>query len=154
MNLDIYQIDAFAKGVFTGNPAAVVPLDAWLPDATLGQIAAENNLSETAFVVKEGSEWDLRWFTPTMEVALCGHATLGAAHAIFEFLDPEAVEIRFRTRQSGVLTVSKRATGYAVDFPIIDVQAGRCGAESGHGRADQARITGRNLHRGCRPGRS
>jgi len=82
----LYQVDAFAEGVFSGNPAAVVPLETWLPDATLAAIAEENNLSETAFLVplppESGADFHLRWFTPTFEIDLCGHATLGAAWVV------------------------------------------------------------------------
>src|SRR6266542_912689 len=82
MRLPLYQIDAFAEGPFTGNPAAVCPLEAWLPDPVMQQIAAENNLSETAFFVPEGEDYRLRWFTPTTEVDLCGHATLASADVV------------------------------------------------------------------------
>jgi len=119
MELKLYQVDAFGRGVFTGNPAAVVPLQDWLDDAVLAAIAAENNLSETAFIIRRGGDWDLRWFTPAFEVALCGHATLGAAHAICEFIDPNASELRFNTRQSGVLTVTKKGNVYEMRFPAI-----------------------------------
>ncbi len=83
MKIPCYQVDAFASAVFRGNPAAVCPLAAWLPDATLQNIAAENNLSDTAFTVPRGDEFDLRWFTPTLEKDLCGHATLAAAFVLF-----------------------------------------------------------------------
>ncbi len=119
MRLKIYQVDAFGRGVFTGNPAAVVPLEHWLADETLGAIAEENNLAETAFIVKDGDGWELRWFTPKVEVALCGHATLGAAHAICEFIDPDAVEISFKTRYSGLLSVKREADVYEISFPKI-----------------------------------
>ena len=119
MRLKIYQVDAFGRGVFTGNPAAVVPLEHWLPDETLGAIAEENNLAETAFLVRDSDGWELRWFTPKFEVALCGHATLGAAHAICEFLDPDAVEISFKTRYSGLLSVKRKADIYEISFPKI-----------------------------------
>src|SRR5437868_4790537 len=89
MRLPIYQIDAFADRVFAGNPAAVVPLEEWLPDATLQAIAAENNLSETAFFIRQGETYALRWFTPTVEVDLCGHATLASAYVVFHFLEPK-----------------------------------------------------------------
>lgn len=119
MKLKIFQVDAFCKTVFTGNPAAVVPLERWLPDEKLLAIAEENNLSETAFVIGKGSDWELRWFTPGTEVALCGHATLGAAHAIFEHISQDQRILSFSTRQSGVLTVEKRDRGLAVSFPSI-----------------------------------
>lgn len=119
MKLKIYQVDAFARGAFTGNPAAVVPLKNWLDDDKLLAIAEENNLSETAFVIGEGEDWKLRWFTPAAEVALCGHATLAAAHAIFEFLERDVSELRFATRQSGTLIVARRDDGLALDFPSL-----------------------------------
>src|SRR5579864_2167005 len=84
MNVPIYQVDAFASKLFGGNPAAICPLDSWLPDATLQSIAAENNLAETAFYVRNNGKFELRWFTPGVEVDLCGHATLGAAHVIMD----------------------------------------------------------------------
>lgn len=83
MQFDIFQVDAFSSETFGGNPAAVCPLEVWLPDATLQQIAAENNLSETAYLVRNGEVFELRWFTPTVEVDLCGHATLAAAWVLF-----------------------------------------------------------------------
>ncbi|WP_439134659.1 PhzF family phenazine biosynthesis protein [Pseudomaricurvus sp.] len=130
MKLPIYQIDAFTGRLFKGNPAAVVPLTDWLDDNQLLNIAAENNLSETAFYVpaqtgevdKDGAAFDfhLRWFTPTHEVDLCGHATLAAAHALFDGLDSAnpctSTVIRFRSR-SGILTVTKEAEGLTLNFP-------------------------------------
>ena len=116
MKLPIYQIDAFADRVFAGNPAAVVPLDSWLPDATLQGIAAENNLAETAFFVPEGDGWRLRWFTPVVEVDLCGHATLASASLIFSHLKPGLTHARFQTR-SGLLEVTKQGEVLALDFP-------------------------------------
>ena len=90
MRIPLYQVDAFAEGPFTGNPAAVCPLDAWLPAETMQAIAAENNLSETAFFVPEGDGYRLRWFTPSAEVDLCGHATLASAFVVFRWLAPGA----------------------------------------------------------------
>ena len=111
------QVDAFASAPFTGNPAAVMPLERWLDDALLQAIAAENNLAETAFTVKlpegAGADHELRWFTPTVEIALCGHATLASAHVLMG----HAPTIRFRTRQAGDLTVSRVGSGYALDLP-------------------------------------
>src|ERR1700692_2564697 len=95
MRLPLYQIDAFAEGPFTGNPAAVCPLEAWLPDAVMQQIAAGDNLSETSFFVPEGDGYRLRWFTPTTEVDLCGHATLASAFVVFRWLKPERSEVTF-----------------------------------------------------------
>jgi PhzF family phenazine biosynthesis protein len=116
MEIPIYQIDAFARGVFSGNPAAVCPLKSWLPDATLQAIAMENNLSETAFFVKEAANYHLRWFTPAVEVDLCGHATLAAAWVILEKLEPGRPAVTFRTL-SGELHVTRKLDLLALDFP-------------------------------------
>src|SRR5271156_4644014 len=88
MHLPIYQVDAFTDRLFGGNPAAVCPLQTWLPGATMQAIAAENNLSETAFFVRDGSDYALRWFTPTVEVDLCGHATLASGHVVMSLIEP------------------------------------------------------------------
>ena len=106
--LPLYQIDAFAAQPFSGNPAAVCPLDRWLPDPLMQQIAAENNLAETAFFVADGEDYHLRWFTPQVEVPLCGHATLASAFVIFEYLRPELHAVGFRTA-SGRLDVSRES---------------------------------------------
>src|SRR5688572_26346514 len=116
MNLNIYQIDAFASKVFAGNPAAVVPLDSWLPDDVMLNIAAENNLAETAFFVPNEKGYDLRWFTPTVEMDLCGHATLASSYLIFEILGTDQTTLRFQTR-SGELTVEKVDGRFVLDFP-------------------------------------
>lgn len=116
MEISLYQVDAFASKVFEGNPAAVCPLEHWLPDGTLQQIAEENNLSETAFFVKESHGYALRWFTPEEEVDLCGHATLATAHVLFTHLGFEETKIVFSTR-SGELIVEKTPAGYSMDFP-------------------------------------
>ena len=118
----LYQVDAFAEGVFSGNPAAVVPLESWLPDETLAAIAAENNLSETAFFVPLGEDrgFHLRWFTPTFEIDLCGHATLASAHVLFHELGYSGSRIRFESK-SGPLFVERDAGPdgdlLALDFP-------------------------------------
>lgn len=117
MKIPIYQIDAFATKLFSGNPAAVCLLDDWLPDATLQHIARENNLSETAFLVGKGSVVELRWFTPLTEVALCGHATLAAAYVLFVFKSWERRSIPFLTRQSGELVVTRKDDRLEMDFP-------------------------------------
>ena len=112
--LPFFQVDAFASGPLTGNPAAVMPLDKWLPDEVLQAIAAENNLSETAFTVpseQDGVDYDLRWFTPTTEVDLCGHASIAAGHVLLK-----SAPVRFATR-SGVLTVSRRDDVLELDLP-------------------------------------
>jgi PhzF family phenazine biosynthesis protein len=117
MRLPIYQVDAFTDRIFAGNPAAVVPLTEWLPDATLQAIAAENNLAETAFFVRRGDTYDLRWFTPLVEVDLCGHATLASAHVVFRFIEPERRRVAFETRQAGTLVVTRHGDELAMDFP-------------------------------------
>jgi predicted PhzF superfamily epimerase YddE/YHI9 len=111
-----FQVDAFTDRVFGGNPAGVCPLDAWLPDETLGAIAAENNLSETAFVVARDGGYDLRWFTPTVEVDLCGHATLAAAFVLFTELGVREEVIRFHTR-IGELGAGRDGRRIVLDFP-------------------------------------
>jgi PhzF family phenazine biosynthesis protein len=117
MRVPIFQIDAFATKLFTGNPAAVIPLDRFPEDAVLQAIAAENNLSETAFLVPEGGEFRLRWFTPTVEVPLCGHATLASAAVIMERLQPQRREVVFYSA-SGPLKVQRTGTGYVLDLPV------------------------------------
>jgi len=117
MRLPLYQVDAFTDHVFGGNPAAVVPLDAWLPDATLLGIAGENNLSETAFLVRRADgEYDLRWFTPALEVDLCGHATLAAAFVVLEHLARGTASVVFHTK-SGRLGVARPGKLFEMDFP-------------------------------------
>lgn len=114
--IPLYQVDAFADGPFTGNPAAVCPLDDWLPDALLQQIAAENNLSETAFFVGGNGAYQLRWFTPLCEVDLCGHATLASAWVIFNRSGDASTELKFETR-SGVLKVRQIGSEIELDLP-------------------------------------
>lgn len=116
MRTAIFQLDAFATRRFTGNPAAVVPLERFLDDALLQAIAAENNLAETAFLVAEGSGYLLRWFTPTVEVPLCGHATLASAAVVMERLEPGRDSVIFQSA-SGPLAVDRTDTGYLMDFP-------------------------------------
>ncbi|WP_444885675.1 PhzF family phenazine biosynthesis protein [Microbulbifer sp. PSTR4-B] len=118
MEINIYQVDAFASSMFSGNPAAVCPLDEWLTDIQMQNIAEENNLSETAFFVPEGEGYRLRWFTPEAEVDLCGHATLAAAHVLFKHLSYAKPVINFETR-SGLLKVGLCEGGYKMRFPII-----------------------------------
>jgi PhzF family phenazine biosynthesis protein len=103
MRLPIYHVDAFTDRLFGGNPAAVVPLQEWLPDALMQAIAAENNVPETAFFVPEGDSYALRWFTPAIEADLCGHATLGTAYIITRFLAPERRTLSFSTVRAGRL---------------------------------------------------
>ncbi len=122
MAFDLYQIDAFTDRVFSGNPAAVCPLDTWLGEDVMQAIAAENNLSETAFFVPRGDDFDLRWFTPTCEVDLCGHATLASAYLILSRLDPGREKVTFHSR-SGPLTVSREGDLLAMDFPAWERKA-------------------------------
>ena len=117
MKIPVYQVDAFTAKLFSGNPAAVCLLENWLDDATLQAIAAENNLSETAFLVRKGPIVELRWFTPRIEVALCGHATLAAAYVLFVCKDWREDSIRFVTRRSGDLIVTRKNDFLEMDFP-------------------------------------
>lgn len=117
MRTPIFQIDAFTTRRFAGNPAAVIPMDRFLDDETLQAIAAENNLAETAFLVPEGGDYRLRWFTPIVEVPLCGHATLASAAAVMERLEPGRDKVIFHTA-SGPLTVNRTNGGYVMDFPV------------------------------------
>ncbi|MEO9130343.1 MAG: PhzF family phenazine biosynthesis protein, partial [Sphingomonas sp.] len=119
MRLPFTQIDAFASQAFKGNPAAVMPLTAWLDDATLQAIGAENNLAETAFILPDESgaaDFELRWFTPTTEVVMCGHATLASGHFILSS-DPDRELVRFRTSKAGVLEVARVGDGYELALP-------------------------------------
>lgn len=116
MQLPIYQVDAFTESVFGGNPAAVVPLEQWLPDELMQRIAAENNQSETAFLVGGNGRYQLRWFTPTFEIDLCGHATLAAAYVLFEHKGEKSNSIMFET-QSGELIVTRQGDLLGMDFP-------------------------------------
>ena len=125
MKIKLFQVDAFATHVFEGNPAAVCPLDRWLNDGLLQSIAEENNLSETAFFVPSAKGFELRWFTPVCEVDLCGHATLAAAHIIFEELGYAKSSITFETR-SGDLFVERNGVSLKMDFPAC--QATSCKA--------------------------
>lgn len=121
MHLPLYIVDAFTATLFRGNPAAVCPLQEWLPDTLMQSIAAENNLAETAFVVPEADGWGLRWFTPRVEVDLCGHATLATAF-ILAREHPAHTEFRFQTR-SGALRVNREGELYTLDFPARELQA-------------------------------
>jgi PhzF family phenazine biosynthesis protein len=116
MKLPIFQVDAFTSEIFKGNPAAVVPLEEWLPDSTLQNIALENNLSETAFFVWEDDHYHIRWFTPTIEVPLCGHATVASAFVIFNFVNPDLNEISLQSK-SGPLSVTKENDLISLNFP-------------------------------------
>ncbi len=112
----LYQIDAFTDKIFSGNPAAVVPLDNWISEKYMQSIAMENNLSETAFIVKENKNYSIRWYTPNGEVDLCGHATLASAFTIFNYLEPNLQDIEFISK-SGLLTVTKNKNELIMNFP-------------------------------------
>jgi PhzF family phenazine biosynthesis protein len=116
MTLPIYQVDAFASKLFSGNPAAVVPLNKWLDDEIMQNIAAENNLAETAFFFKDQENYNIRWMTPVREVNLCGHATLASAFVIFNFIEKGISKINFSSR-SGILSVEKNDELLTLDFP-------------------------------------
>lgn len=118
--LPMFQIDAFTGELFRGNPAAVCPLDEWLPDSLMQSIAAENNLAETAFFVPRGADWELRWFTPTLEIPLCGHATVAAAFTLFfELQKVTGDAITFHSPHSGVLSVRRQGDLLVLDFPAF-----------------------------------
>ncbi len=115
--LTAYQVDAFSNKLFSGNPAVVVPLDDWLPDNMLQALAMEHNQSETAFFVRNKADYDLRWFTPTKEVPLCGHATLASAHVLFEHLGHTKDTVTFHSK-SGALIIERKEKKYSMDFPV------------------------------------
>jgi PhzF family phenazine biosynthesis protein len=117
MNIAIYQADAFTDKLFGGNPAAICPLTEWLPDEVMQKIAVENNLSETAFFVRNEKGYKLRWFTPWYEIDLCGHATLASAHILFTELGYQDDTISFETVKAGTLFVSRDGDKYTMDFP-------------------------------------
>jgi PhzF family phenazine biosynthesis protein len=117
MKISIFQVDAFTNEAFSGNPAAICPLDYWLSDKKMQQIAEENNLSETAFFVNRGDYYQIRWFTPQTEVDLCGHATLASAWVIMNKIQPDTVEIKFGSR-GGELIVRRDDDYYMMDFPV------------------------------------
>ncbi len=116
MKIPLYQVDAFSRTAFGGNPAAVCPLDSWLYDTTMQKIAAENALSETAFIVPRGDEWEIRWFTPEQEVELCGHATLGSGFVVLTHLTPKREVVRFASK-SGELSVARDGDRLAMALP-------------------------------------
>ena len=116
-----YVVDAFTKEVFKGNPAAVCVMDEWLPDEVMQNIAVENNLSETAFTVKEGDQWHLRWFTPGGEIDLCGHATLGTSFVLANFIEPDTKKFVFKT-MCNTLTVTVKDGLYTMNFPAYDLK--------------------------------
>ena len=147
MKLPLYQIDAFASRVFTGNPAAVVPLDEWLDDATLQGIATENNLAETAFLVGGQGEYHIRWMTPAAEVDLCGHATLASAWVVFNELDLGRTEVVFHSK-SGPLGAVAKGDRIALDFPSRPPEASAAHAgplSHALGRAPSVALSSRDL---------
>ena len=117
MKLKLYQVDAFTDKLFGGNPAAVIPLESWIEDELMQKIAMENNLSETAFIVKTDDGYHIRWFTPEYEIDLCGHATLASAYVIKNFLEPQVTEFQFTTEKAGELRASSKDGKYSLDFP-------------------------------------
>jgi PhzF family phenazine biosynthesis protein len=121
MKVPLWQVDAFSARRFGGNPAAVVPLEQWLPDETLLAIAAENNLAETAYLVPEGGQYAIRWFTPRQEMPLCGHATLASAWVVLNRLEPGRTEVSFSSK-SGVLTVRRSGERLVLDFPVMKLE--------------------------------
>jgi PhzF family phenazine biosynthesis protein len=123
MRVPLFHVDAFTSRPFSGNPAAVCLLNGWLDDELLRKVAAENNLSETAFLVSRADGYDLRWFTPRSEVRLCGHATLASAFVVLCLLKPELDTVRFETRLSGTLTVRKDGEMFSMDFPAMHAKA-------------------------------
>ena len=129
MSLEIFQVDAFTNKIFGGNPAAICPLESWLEADLMQKIALENNLSDTAFYVKKDEVYEIRWFTPTFEIDLCGHATLAAAFVIFEILKAEKKLIRFHSHKSGELAVEQNGDIFTLDFPSRPVA--KCDAPDG-----------------------
>ncbi|WBL26745.1 PhzF family phenazine biosynthesis protein [Zunongwangia sp. HGR-M22] len=122
MEYKIFQIDAFADKVFSGNPAAVCPLDQWLNDDTLQKIAMENNLAATAFFIKVNEKYEIRWFTPTAELELCGHGTLAAAFVLFNYENYDGNTINFYSNRSGSLTVTKEGELISLNFPAKNIE--------------------------------
>ncbi len=118
MRIPIFHMNAFSGAAFSGNPAAVCLLDSWLDDTLLRKVAAENSLSATAFLVRQESDYEMRWFTPTCEVKLCGHATLASGHLLLQLLRPELNSVKFQTRYSGVVSVARNGNLLEMDFPI------------------------------------
>jgi len=122
MNYDIFQVDAFASSLFKGNPAAICPLDYWIEAEIMQAIAAENNIAETAFIVKQQAGYAIRWFTPTVEVDLCGHATLASAFVVFNFLQKNTNQVIFYSERSGELKVTKVGDVLVLNFPIDTIE--------------------------------
>ncbi|MDZ7633770.1 MAG: PhzF family phenazine biosynthesis protein [Bacteroidales bacterium] len=151
--IPIYHVDAFTRGPFTGNPAAVCVLTDPVGEETMQHIAMENNLAETAFITRGNGEWLIRWFTPVTEVDLCGHATLASAYVVLNILEPESREVVFRSRTMGTLTVRKKGELLELDFPtdnlrecavpdLIRESIGKVPLESFMGRSDYLLLFG------------
>ncbi|MBS1626163.1 MAG: PhzF family phenazine biosynthesis protein [Bacteroidetes bacterium] len=117
MKIKMYQVDAFTDKLFGGNPAAVCILDSWLSDSLMQSIAAENNLAETAYIVRNSAGYDIRWFTPAVEVDLCGHATLASAHVVFSYLGHTGNDVVFTSHRSGALSVTRTGALLTLNFP-------------------------------------
>ena len=145
MKAAIYQVDAFADHVFEGNPAAIVPLEGWIEDHVMQALAAENNLAETAFFVPEGEAYRLRWFTPEVEVPMCGHATLASAHVLYTYLGHSAPEIHFETK-SGRLTITREGDLIAMDFPANAVKPYPAPEEIAAALGGRARVWTKSRH--------
>jgi len=122
-SIPIFQVDAFTAGPFTGNPAAVCVPGDWLPDDVLQKIAAENNLAETAFIIPDGNDWKIRWFTPLVEVDLCGHATLASGYVVLNHLKPDTKMVTFNSLHRGTLSVSSKGDLLELDFPTDTLRA-------------------------------
>lgn len=148
MKIPYYIVDAFVSKAFTGNPAGVCPLEAWLPDPLLQSIAAENNLSETAFFVKEGADYRLRWFSPAAEVDLCGHATLAAAHVLYEVMGRKDSSVKFNTR-SGPLMVDWEGSRLALFLPMLPMTPQEPPAELVEGLGVKPRAVFRSMDWVC-----
>jgi len=144
MTCKLYQIDAFTENLFGGNPAVVCPLHQWLSDEVLQNIALENNLSETVFYVKAGNRYDIRWFTPTVEVDLCGHATFAAAYVLFHQENHQGNEVHFLSSRSGELTVTKDKDLLTLNFPSDEVSP----VELTHELTDGFNITPQSAYKG------
>ncbi len=122
MKLTLYQVDAFTDTLFKGNPAAVCLLDSWLAEDLMQNIAAENNLAETCFLVKTEKHYEIRWFTPTVEVDLCGHATLAAAYVLANYIEEDTTLFNFHSYRSGPLSVTKQVDGhFTLNFPADNI---------------------------------
>jgi PhzF family phenazine biosynthesis protein len=156
MELRLYQVDAFTERLFGGNPAAVCPLESWLPDTVMQQIAAENNLAETAFYVRMGSGFQIRWFTPAVEVDLCGHATLASAYVVFTYDHHQGDVVEFASK-SGPLKVRREADLLVLDFPADRIEPvevpqlliealGREPIETYKGKSDYLAVYGAEEH--------